>query len=374
MFPSSSALQTIHKNVHCMESTTQLTLTFEICEEKAAKVIRWLSESEDIARTQFAVARLFETGVLQDNTKGFVHLLLEEKYPGDRIKLELLPEEMQRLLTDAFTQTYLYLLTPQSFISEFLSFDKDFVRTDHAMLARLSYFVDYPYFPDMLDEWFAINLHSGQPEIRKSDLQKLLRDIDRSIMKYSSVDEIVKYHAPLYEYFGSDEIDRDTLDVLLTDKNLTVAADNDRAQFPRSDLAFTIKEAYMASELVTPVVDELPPIQEYDTFLKELREVGVVLPPPHHIAKTVTEEAKQLPPIQLFIHSKLRKRCIAEVFHSNVNEYERALVMLNAIKDYSHAELNLSSTLHIHKIEPDSKVAIRLHEALRLRFAGTLPK
>jgi len=335
-------------------------------------VMRWLSETEDISKTKFSVARIFETGVLQDDMKGFVHLLLEENYPGDRIELELPPEDFQKLLTEAATQTYLYLLTPRSFISKFLSFDKDTLRIDHAMLTRLSYFVDYPYFADMLDEWFSINLGTSGRDMRTSDLNKFIADIDRSILKYSGVDVLEKYYAPLYEYFGSDEIDRDIVTTILSDKNITIASDNNRTRFTSTDLAYTLKEAYIASEFVAPVTEELPPIQEYDTFLKELREVGVMLPPPHHAAVVVPEEPKPLPPIQLFIHSKLRKRTIEEVFHSNVNEYERTLVMLNAIKDYTHAELNLSSMLHMHKIPPESKVAIRLHEALRLRFAGTL--
>src|SRR5512140_650095 len=106
MFIPSSALCTLTSpDLQNMETeTTPLMPTMTLCEEKAAKVIRWISESEDVSQTHFLVPRLFETGVLQDNTKAFLHLLLEERYPGDRTALELLPQELREILTTAFTK------------------------------------------------------------------------------------------------------------------------------------------------------------------------------------------------------------------------------------------------------------------------------
>src|SRR5450432_168069 len=119
-----------------MESTiTHLTKTSAAAlgEDKAAKVMRWISESEDVSKTEFAIARVFETGVLQDNTKAFLHLLLEEKHPDERLSLELPPQDFHALLHDAFTDTYRYLLTPQSFIAEFLSFGSDTIYISESM-------------------------------------------------------------------------------------------------------------------------------------------------------------------------------------------------------------------------------------------------
>lgn len=340
-------------------------------DEKAAKVIHWVSESEDISNTEFAVARVFETGVLQDNTKAFLHLLLEEKYPDDRLNLELPPEELRELLKDAFINSYRYLFTPQSFISEFLCFGTDTASINEQMLVRLSYFVDYPYFPEMLDEWFAIELQSGNSNVPKSILQKFLGDVDRSIMKYSSLEEITEYLHPLYEYHGSQLLGRKVLEMVLADKNLTIPPDNAQEEFSDEDAAFASKEAFITSELIGPV-EELAPIPQYDEFLKELRDVGVVLPPPHHMLHVHDDDDIVLPPIQMFINSKLRKKCLEKIFHSNVNEYDRAISMLNEIHDYSQSELNVRSLLELYKIKPDSKVAIRLNEVLRLRF-GRLP-
>jgi hypothetical protein len=77
----------------------------------------------------------------------------------------------------------------------------------------------------------------------------------------------------------------------------------------------------------------------------------------------------------MFINPKLRKKCLEKIFHSNVNEYDRTIMMLNEIRDYSQAELNLRSLLDLYKIKPDSKVAIRLNDVLRLRFGrlSTIP-
>src|SRR5437868_4160907 len=139
--------------------------SFTLCDEKAANVIRWISESEEVSKTHFAVARLFEVGVLPEDTKAFLHVILEEKYSGKRIELELAPEEMRTILTEAFSKTYLFLLTPQSFIPDFLGFGSSLIHINSQMLARLSYFVDYPYFQELLDEWFSVQLQSGQMEI-----------------------------------------------------------------------------------------------------------------------------------------------------------------------------------------------------------------
>lgn len=358
-----------------MESTTtHLTKTSsaDFGKKKAAKAMRWISESEDISKTEFAVARIFETGVLQENTKGFLHLLLEERHPEERFTLELPPPQLHTLLHDAFTDTYRYLLTPQAFIAEFLSFGSDIVYISESMLARLSYFVDYPYFAEMLDEWFAIELQSGKAELDKSILAKFLSDVDRSIMKYSSLQEIAVYLAPLFEYHDSKIIARNSVELILSDKGLSIPADNAQQEFSSEDIAFAIKEAYLASEVIGPV-EELAPIRKYDEFLKELREIGVVLPPPS-LANPIADKEKNIfPPIQMFIGSKLRKKCLEKIFRDNKHEYDRAIAMLNTIEDYSQAELNLRSLLDMHKIRPDSKTALRLNEALRLRFNITSP-
>ena len=349
-----------------MESTiTHLTPTFELCEEKAAKVLRWIAESEDLSKQTFAVSRAFEHGVLQDNTAAFLRLLLEESVGGKSDELELNPEELQQFLTDAFKNTYLYLLTPQSFIPEFLSFESDTVHISAKMLARLGSFANYPYFPEMLEEWFTITSQSSATEDPKITLKKFLNDVERSIIKYSTPTQIATYLTPLYEFHGSEVINRGTVEILFADKGLIFPADNEKKEFTVEEVSDFLKEAYLLSEVISPI-EELPAIPQYDTFLQELREIGVVLPPPHsHIP---SEEKKILPSLDMFIGSKLRKRCLEKIFHNNENEYIRAIAMLNATRDYSQAQLNLNTLLHMHKVEPDSKVAIRLTEALQLRF------
>ena len=179
------------------------------------------------------------------------------------------------------------------------------------------------------------------------------------------------YLRPFYEYQESKVIGRNIIEILFADKGLAIPADNAQEEFSIEDLSFAIKEAYLDTELIGPV-EELPPIPQYDEFLKELRDVGVMLPPPnvHHELK---EEKINLPPIQMFINSKLRKKCLEKIFRFNTNEYDRSIILLNAIKDYPQAELNLRSLLELHKVKPDSKVAMRLNEALRMRFGITSP-
>jgi hypothetical protein len=351
-----------------MESTiAQLTATFDartIGEEKAAEVIRRITESEDRSKTEFSVAQLFESGVLPDNTKAFLHLIIDEKYPGESAGLELHAEKLYSLLCDSFIYTFRYLLTPQQFIAEFLSFGGDSISVNEPMLARLSYVVDYPYFTELLDEWFAIELQNGNADIANVRLQEFLSNAERSVMKNSTLDDIAKYLEPLYKFLDIPSIDRNTLEIFLADKDLSIPPDNRQEQFTASDSAFMIFEAYQASELVSPATP-VAQIPQYDSFLKELREIGVILPTPHH---DEDEKTTSLPPIEMFIPKKLRNKCLEKIFHENINEYDRMIILLNATEDFSQAELNLQTLLGIHKVKPDSKTAMRLYDALRMRF------
>jgi hypothetical protein len=368
MFINLSALYSVEKND--MQSDTANPITsYLLCEEKAAKVMQWISESEDASKTHFAVARLFEIGVLKENTKAFLHLLLEEKYPEKRIKLELTPEEMRVILTDAFIKTYLYLLTPQSFIPDFLAFRTEVVHINQAMLSRLSYFVDYPYFQEMIDEWLTIQLQKGKDEISTDELKNFLKDVDYAIIKYSSLEQIAAYLALIYEYYNVNVIDGDTLSIFLADKGLSLPKDTQNNEFLPDETALIIKESFLA-RMHTETPADLQPVPEYNTFLKELREIGVIIPPPNGGAIQEKEKKKVLPPIQMFINSRLHKKCLEEIFHLNTHEYDRMIKMLNSTSEYSHAELNLRTLFHMHKVARHSKVAIRLIEALRLRFGG----
>ncbi len=354
-----------------MESTiTHLTPSFELCEEKAAKVMRWVTESEAVSNIPFTVAKAFESGVLQKNTASFLRLLLNEQYPGETVEPEVTPEKLHRLLTDAFINTYLYLLTPHSFIPKYLSFGSDTIHVNVAMLARLSSLSDYPYFSEMMEEWFTASLQNSNPSDRKSDLIKFLSEVDRLIIKYSTVNEISSYFKPLYDFQNTESIDKETLSILFTDKGLRLSSDSERNNYSAEELSALLKKAYDSIEL-TPPPEDTPQIPEYDSFLKELREIGVVLPPPNvHLP---VEENIIPPPLEMFIGAKLRAKCIEKIFHDNENEYHRAIIMLNSIDDYSQAELNLNTLLQIHKVLPDTKVAARLYEVLRLRFRISTP-
>ncbi|MDP4236754.1 MAG: hypothetical protein Q8919_09930 [Bacteroidota bacterium] len=372
MFPWFSALYSVQKNPAAMESTiAHQTAIAMLCEGKASEVMRWISRTEDISKSTFSVARLFEVGVLNEDTKAFLHLLLEESFPGDRIDLELSPEEVHSIVNEAIRNTYSYLVTPESFIADFLCNGGSTLRINEAMLSRLSYFVDYEYFPEMIDEWLAIQLREGCTEIPRSDLQKFLLRADRAIMTYAPTERIVKYLDPIFEFHHkTDLLDRTIVDSFLRDKGLTMPDSTALEQFNRDEFVFAIKESLLAST-IPEQKNEFPPIPQYDAFLKELRDVGVVLPPPHKEKGELQDHSITLPPIEMFISAKQRKKILEKVFRSNINEYERTMRMIDEIPDYSQSELNLRSVLELHKISQDSKVAIRMNEAIRARFGIT---
>jgi len=338
------------------------TIGSELCDEKTSQVMRWLSEAEGGEKAEFAVARLFENGVLGENTKGFLHVLLEKEFPGDRTDLEFAPDKIYALVSEAFTGTQMYLVTPQTFLSNFLTFNSDTLTINTEMLSRLAYIVSYPYFPEMIDEWLAISLQQGKHEIPKREFQKFLSQTDHTVIRYSSDDELHAYLAPLYEFYGVKTLSGEIVLSFFNDKKLIIPPMYGQEQFTPEEMAAALKDAVLA----LPPVKDYAPIPEYDSFLQELREIGVVLPPPNHANEK--EKNIALPPIEMFISKKLREKCLEKIFHGNKNEYERMIALLNSTSDYSQAELNLQTLLGIHKVKSDSKTANRLHDVLRMRF------
>jgi hypothetical protein len=168
----------------------------------------------------------------------------------------------------------------------------------------------------------------------------------------------------LYEFFGAKALPQETIHALFTDKKLSIPATFEREEFAIEDTAIALRDAVLS--LPPEVVIASAPIPEYDSFLKELREIGVVLPPPNQA--NGMEKNTALPPIEMFITKKLREKCLEKIFHGNKYEYERMVELLNATNDYSQAELNLQTLLGIHKVKAESKTAHRLHDALRMRF------
>jgi len=347
---------------------THLTPAFELCEEKAAEAMRRIAALKDLSKGTLTVSRIFEHGVLTENTSNFLRLLIEEELDGKRKEPELQPDELQALLTDAYTKTYLYLLTPQSFIPEYLSFGSDTIHINVKTLSRLDSLCDYPYFPDILREWLTITSQTIAAEDRKLIIRKFLSDTERIIIHYSPEPIVEGYLSSLYEYHGSELINRETAEIFFSDKGLPFPGEDEKKEFSIGELSALLKRAYFEAE-VTPPAEALAPIPKYDSFLQELREIGVILPAPH--PRNSPEGKKILPPLEMFIGSKLRKKCLEKIFHHNENEYRYSIKLLNDIDDYHQAELSLITLLQIHKVAQDSKVALRLKEALQLRFGLT---
>jgi len=180
--------------------------------------------------------------VLPDNTKAFLHVLLEKEFPGDRTGLELPPERIHALLSEAFTGTQLYLESPQTFLANFLTFNTDTLTVNSEMLSRLSYIVDHPYFPEMIDEWLATQVQQGRKQLLKSEFEEFLSHVDRLVINYSSLVQLSDYFVPLFEFYGELELPRDIIHGLLTDKKLVIPHKLDRAEFTTEDLAFALKE------------------------------------------------------------------------------------------------------------------------------------
>ncbi|MEI8135024.1 MAG: hypothetical protein WCH46_08140 [bacterium] len=337
----------------------------ELCEQKASQVMRWISEMEDVAKTEFAVVRLFEQGVLPEGTKGFLHILLESQFVGDRTGLELQPEKIRELLIEAFQNTAHYLLSPQSFLADFLTLDTDSINISTDVLLRLSYLVDYPYFSEWIDEWLDARCSKGNSAIPKSAFEEFLFQTDQLVTQNVSTEELATLLEPLIHFYGGDRLPDEMAWTFFEDKRLQSADSAEHTGFDASELAIALKEAKPMSEPIQSS-DDFAPIPEYDSFLKELREIGVILPPPHKDHSVATEAS--LPPMEIFLSKKARTKLIEKIFQGNELEYNRAMDQLNTSADYKQAQLNLRTILGMYKVRAGSKSALRLEYALHLRY------
>src|SRR5205807_8322006 len=182
------------------------------------------------------------------------------------------------------------------------------------------------------------------------------------IIAYSPLDTLTGYLQPLFSFHEKAILPLPAIEIFFDDKQLVLPANLQKENYTPEDIAFALKDAVLSLPGIESA-GEFPPIPEYEQFLKELRDVGVVLPPPKLGALPEDEYF----PVEFFIGKKLRKKSIEKIFRGNKAEYMQMLRVLNAAREYDQAKLNFETLLGIRRISPESKTARRLAKALRLR-------
>ncbi len=349
---------------------TPIEIIREISRIKAEKVLRWLYEQEPADTTVFRLSLLFNETVLPAQVQGFARHILGAIPVENTLQT---PEEISTLVTKSFEHCSLFLSAPNSFIPDFLTRDTDSI-SDILIaqndLATLQY---YSYYAEFLSEWLT---HQVAP-ITVADLRSIIRQIDRLTFFYSSQSQIETNLESFFNYFRDAEISQEQCNILINcfvnDKG--VHSEIDIADYTSFTLAAYLKQHLDRTEIIfeeQPTSGEQDISEEdYTAFIDELKQAGVHLPLPTAMRHTETPTVKKRSlPIQLFIDSKLERKLIENIFHSNRNEYERMLTMINHAGSYLESILNLETTLHLQKANRSEKILTKFENAIKMKFEG----
>ncbi len=342
----------------------------DVSRVKTEKVLRWLYEQESADTTVFRLSLLFNDTVLSSQVQGFARHILRDTDVDTTMHT---PEEIRKLITEAFEYCSLFICAPNSFIPDFLTHGTSTV-TDISIaendLAILQY---YPYYSEFLREWLTLQF----APIRSGDLRSICTQIDRLTFCYSSEKQIEIYLESFFNYFRDTDISKAQLNTLincfLNDKS--IHSEVDLSEYTSSTLAAHLKQHLDQTEIISenpfPSVGQVITEEDYTAFIDELKQAGVHLPLPTTLRQNeVIIPRKRSLPIQLFIDSTLERKLIANIFHSNRNEYERMLTMINHAGSYLESILNLETTLHLQKAKHSEKLLTKFENAIKMKFEG----
>ncbi len=349
---------------------TPIEIIREISRIKAEKVLRWLYEQEPADTAVFRLSLLFNETVLPAQVQGFARHILGAIPVENTVQT---PEEISDLVKKSFEHCSLFLSAPNVFTPDFLTQGTGSI-SDIAIaqndLATLQY---YSYYAEFLSEWLTLQT----APISIDDLRSITRQIDRLIIFNSSEQQIETYLESFFNYFRDAEITAEQCNILINcfvnDKG--VHSEIDLTDYTAFTLATYLKQHLDRTEIVfeeqasTNAQDITE--EDYTAFIDELKQAGVHLPLPSAMRQAETPIVKKRTlPIQLFIDSKLENKLIKNIFHSNRNEYERMLTMINHAGSYLESILNLETTLHLQKASRSEKLLTKFENAIKMKFEG----
>jgi hypothetical protein len=332
-----------------------------IASAKAGRVVSWLFEQESVDATVFHLTSLFDPLVMPDEVQLFLLYLSGNHGHVDHTP-EYEPEEIRKMVEEAFALYGKFLSAPQAFILNFL-LDSEFELSDKASaLRKITTLGGYPYFREFLHEWV-----SEQPlPITKQDLTEAVFDIDKLAAQYVPQEQLAAYISPLVEFF-KDRPDDLTLAVRLfsSDKHITpeYTGENDAAAIA-AFIKSNIETATLAPQSFT-IDSEI----DYPVFLDELKQAGINLPPPVKFRSEDSIPYSRSLPFELFLSNKVKDRTIDDLFHGNTYEYDRMTALINNALTIDEAILNLETVLHLQNARPTPKHLAKLERAIRMKFS-----
>jgi hypothetical protein len=365
----------------------------KVRQEKLGKITSWLFLTEDPQTHTVAVGKIIADGVLAENIRRiFLHFLeqdhvlpQEDANPLHSSLEEKLVEvpELLRLLDKSISFTFDYLIKPRKIFSEFLLEGKKDINIGAHLFSKLDSIVSYEYFPLLSGEWFTRQMKTGRTFLSQDELHSFIKNTDELIVSHATISTMIELLDPIYDFFNyrtpSPEIEIELLSSFFFEKGLDGIAQT-YVESPKStlsmreavdiltDLLVKHKKEHSAEETIAADTNSdfhSISIPEYNTFLEDLKTVGVRLPE----APLGTDDHYLLP-FEFFIGKKLRAKTIKKIFYDDEEAYNSFISRVNSIHDKEQAALTLETMIELQRIDLSSKTAMRFREALSNRFTS----
>jgi hypothetical protein len=246
----------------------------------------------------------------------------------------------------------------------------------------------YPFISDLFGEWLARNNHRSA-EAASAALAIITREV---IGNMSLTDLCEMLQTPL-KLLVDDQVHvaSSTISAMLRELHLSVLAskiDQHSALINPEDL----EKILSGDESVSPLQPETA-AANYSEFLTELREAGVVIPPSSkerqsrtQAKKSILQEEKPVTParavakpptvkakaptfsVESLLSPDGREKIMSKIFKDDEEDFGRSMELLNKAKDWKQASIYLDALFMRRKVDPYSKTATRLTDAVYARF------
>lgn len=241
----------------------------------------------------------------------------------------------------------------------------------------------YPFLSDLFGEWLR---RSVEPQGASSFLSTITREV---IGNMTLTELCAMLQAPLDVLSMDGAVDVSVVSGIFRELHLSALAEKIElagARIKVSDLEGILTQTPKQSQVTESS-------SNYNEFLSELKEAGVIIPPSAKERQTKVQARRSAaldepvipkPPkvkaslqksaprttvgVESMLSPEAREKIMTKIFRDDEDDFRRSIELLDKAKDWKQASIYLDALFMRRKVDPYSKTATRLTDAVYLRF------
>jgi hypothetical protein len=241
----------------------------------------------------------------------------------------------------------------------------------------------YPFISDLLGEWLRRNDNV-------KEASSILNTITREVIGNMTLAELcAMLQAPLALLASEgSKVDPAVISGIFRELYLSSLAEKiEQHNTPIDPIEL---EQVLTASVPAPKV-EAAPDRSYNDFLSELKDAGVIIPPSSkerqervqskRVAATDDKPASPARPtkpkpttpkptrgVESMLSPDAYEKIMVKIFRNDEDDYRRSMDLINKAKDWKQASIYLDALFMRRKVDPYSKTATRLTDAVYARF------